>query len=88
MPNEPEIAGSRRNSFRASVTMNAGGRALNEVGAKRLPNSIKLECRIVWQWTAGDSFVVERNSPDRQLRSEVAAKWERMWSYRDSQEVG
>jgi hypothetical protein len=29
-----EIAGSRRNSFRASVTLvNAGGRALDEVGA-------------------------------------------------------
>ena len=28
-----EIAGSRRNNFRVSVTpMNAGGRALNEVG--------------------------------------------------------
>ena len=30
----PEIAGSRRNNFRVSVTpMNCGGKALNEVGA-------------------------------------------------------
>ena len=30
----PEIAGSRRNNFRISVIpLNAGGRALNEVGA-------------------------------------------------------
>ena len=33
----PEIAGSRRNSFRASVIpLNTGGRALIEVGGKML----------------------------------------------------
>ena len=33
----PEIAGSRRNSFRASViSFSIGGRALNEVGGKML----------------------------------------------------
>ena len=30
----------------------------------------------------------EGNSPDRQLRSLIFAKWERMWSCTDSQEVG
>ena len=39
----PEIAGSPRNSFRASVGNEfSGGKALNELGAERLLNSIKL----------------------------------------------
>ena len=39
----PEIAGSLRNSFRASVGNEFnGGKALNELGAERLLNSIKL----------------------------------------------
>ena len=39
----PDIAGSPRNSFRASVCIEiTGGKALNELGAERLPNSIKL----------------------------------------------
>ena len=40
----PEIAGSPRNSFRASLVIeSAGGRALNGIGAlTRLPNLIKL----------------------------------------------
>ena len=39
----PEIAGSIRNSFRASVGVNiTGGRALNGLGAERLLNPIKL----------------------------------------------
>ena len=38
-----EIAGSPRNSFRASlVEESGGGRALNGLGAERLPNLIKL----------------------------------------------
>ena len=38
-----EIAGSPRNSFRASVGNEFnGGKALNELGAARLLNSIKL----------------------------------------------
>ena len=38
-----EIAGSLRNSFRASLVVEiTGGKALNELGAERLPNSIKL----------------------------------------------
>ena len=39
----PDIAGSPRNSFRASLdTETYGGKALNEGGVERLPISIKL----------------------------------------------
>ena len=39
----PEIAGSLRNSFRASLDNDiTGGKALNGLGAERLLNSIKL----------------------------------------------
>ena len=39
----PEIAGSLRNSFRASLDEKiTGGRALNRLGAERLLNLIKL----------------------------------------------
>ena len=39
----PDIAGSPRNSFRASLGVDLyGGKALTEGGAERLPNSIKL----------------------------------------------
>ena len=39
----PEIAGSLRNSFRASLDVEiAGGKALNGLGAERLLNPIKL----------------------------------------------
>ena len=38
-----EIAGSLRNSFRASLDIKiTGGKALNGLGAERLPNPIKL----------------------------------------------
>ena len=30
----------------------------------------------------------EGNNPDRQLRSLIRAKWERMWKRPDNQEVG
>ena len=37
----------------------------------------------------GDKFRGrEGNSPDRQLRSLIHAKWKRMWKRLDSQEVG
>ena len=67
-----EIAGSPRNSFRASVVRLAkaneqitGGKALNELGAERLLNSIKLRmpenrCTAVRQWEI--SFIVERET--------------------------
>ena len=39
----PEIAGSLRNSFRASLDLDiTGGKALNWLGAERLLNHIKL----------------------------------------------
>ena len=39
----PDIAGSPRNSFRASLAVKfAGGKALNRRGAERLPTLIKL----------------------------------------------
>ena len=39
----PEIAGSLRNSFRASLDVKiAAGKALNGLGAERLPKTIKL----------------------------------------------
>ena len=39
----PEIAGSPRNSFRASLDIDiTGGKALNDLGVERLPKSIKL----------------------------------------------
>ena len=39
----PEIAGSLRNSFRASLEINiTGGKALNGLGAEKLLNPIKL----------------------------------------------
>ena len=38
-----DIAGSPRNSFRASVVIKiTGGKALNRLGAERLPKLIKL----------------------------------------------
>jgi hypothetical protein len=37
----------------------------------------------------GDKFRGrEGNSPDRQLRSLIHAKWKRMWKRTDNQEVG
>ena len=60
----PEIAGSRRNSFRASVIpFNTGGRALNEVGGKtptelnQTPNAGTLRMAVGLREM---SFVVER----------------------------
>ena len=39
----PDIAGSLRNSFRASVAIKiTGGKALNDLGPERVPKSIKL----------------------------------------------
>ena len=72
--------------------MTNGGRALDGLGAlpgyRTQPNS---ECRYIYcgSETAGDKFRGRKgNSPDRQLRSLNHAKWERMWDYSDSQEVG
>ena len=46
-----EIAGSPRNSFRASLKgKTISGRALNELGAVRLPNSVKLRMAVLGPW--------------------------------------
>ena len=70
-----EIAGSPRNSFRASLKVERyGGRALNTLGAftgyRRLSNS---ECRILIlrsQTMCDKIHSREGNSPDHQLRSQ------------------
>ena len=50
------------------------------------PNADNFNCR---SQTAGDKFRGRKgNSPDRQLRSQIHAKWKRMWRRIDSQEVG
>ena len=60
----PEIAGSRRNSFRASVTsFSTGGRALNEVGGKMLTELNQTPNTDTQRMAVGlreMSFVVER----------------------------
>ena len=62
----PEIAGSLRNSFRASLDMDiTGGKALNGLGAERLLNLIKLRMPDnrfsgVRQWEI--SFIVKRET--------------------------
>ena len=68
-----EIAGSPRNSFRASLKEESiGGRALIGLGAVRLPNPVKLRMAILilGSQTASDKIrSQEGNSPDHQLRS-------------------
>ena len=62
----PEIAGSPRNSFRASVGNEfSGGKALNELGGESLLNSIKLRMadnEILGVTLREISFVVERET--------------------------
>ena len=70
-----EIAGSPRNSFRASLDVKIyGGRALKVLGAStRLLNTIKLRIpyRKLRSQTAGAKFRGQKGkSPDRQLRSQ------------------
>ena len=70
-----EIAGSPRNSFRASLEkVVCGGRALNVCGAipgyQTLSNYEYHVCKLRSQ-TAGDKFRGQKGkSPDRQLRSQ------------------
>ena len=69
-----------------------GGRGLDGLGVfphyRTQPNS---ECRY---WIYGSQTMGAKvrgrkgNSPDRQLRSLMYAKWERLWKRSDSQEVG
>ena len=70
----PEIAGSPRNSFRASLAVKiSGGRALNVLGAftgyRKLSNS-EYRAIILGSQTTRDKFRGQKgNSPDLQLRS-------------------
>ena len=46
-----DIAGSPRNSFRASLDIDiTGGKALNDLGVERLPKSIKLRMPDNIEW--------------------------------------
>ena len=89
----PEIAGSPRNSFRASVVRKiTEGKALNGLGADKVtepyqtPNAAEL---IHGSQTASDKFRCrEGNSPDPQLRSQIHAKWKTMWGCKNNQDVG
>ena len=69
-----------------------GGRALDGLGGKTLTNSNQTTnaiSRYPGSETMGDKLHSrEGNSPDHQLRSLMWAKWERKWSYPDSQDVG
>ena len=71
----PEIAGSPRNSFRASLEVKRyGGRALNVLGAftgyRRLSNS-EYRYLILRSQTVCDKIHSQKgNSPDHQLRSQ------------------
>ena len=70
----PDIAGSPRNSFRASLKVKThGGRALNVLGAftgyRKLSNS-EYRAIILGSQTTRDKFRGRKgNSPDPQLRS-------------------
>ena len=70
----PDIAGSPRNSFRASLKVKIhGGRALNVLGAftgyRKLSNS-EYRAIILGSQTTRDKFRGQKgNSPDLQLRS-------------------
>ena len=68
------IAGSPRNSFRASLEEKiSGGRALKELGAKpgyRTLSNYEYCLLILRSQTVGDKFHGQKEkSPDRQLRS-------------------
>ncbi len=72
--------------------MSAGGRALNGLGVLpdyRIQSNSEYQQLYHRSQTVGDKFHGrEGNSPDRQLRSLICAKWKRMWKRIDNQEVG
>ena len=78
-----EIAGSPRNSFRASVGNEFhGGKALSELGGDKLTelyqnkNAIEM---LPGSQTASNKIRGQKgNSPDPQLRSQIYAKWKTM----------
>ena len=88
-----EIAGSHRNSFRASVEVKSfGGRALNGCGSHLvipIPIKLRMPLDIFSSQTTGDKVRGRKgNSPDLQLRSLNMVKWKRMWGCTDNQDVG
>ena len=78
-----EIAGSPRNSFRASVGNEFhGGKALSELGGDKLtePYQTKNAAEMLpGSQTASNKIRGQKgNSPDPQLRSPIHAKWKTM----------
>ena len=78
-----EIAGSPRNSFRASVENEfRGGKALNGLGGDKLtePYQTKNAAEMLFRsQTASNKIRSQKgNSPDPQLRSPIHAKWKTM----------
>ena len=78
-----EIAGSPRNSFRASVGKEFhGGKALNGLGGDKLtePYQTKNAAEMLpCSQTASNKIRGQKgNSPDLQLRSLIYAKWKTM----------
>ena len=78
-----EIAGSPRNSFRASVWNEfRGGKALNELGGDKLTELYQTKNAIEMlpgSQTASNKIRGQKgNSPDLQLRSQINAKWKMM----------
>ena len=78
-----EIAGSPRNSFRASVWNEfRGGKALNGLGGDKLtePYQTKNAAEMLpCSQTASNKIRGQKgNSPDPQLRSQIYAKWKTM----------
>ena len=74
------IAGSFRNSFRASLTQVAhGGRALTVRGSlpgyQQLSNSEYRMCQQGSETVGAKLHSRKGNSPDRQLRSLIRTKW-------------
>ena len=78
-----EIAGSPRNSFRASVWNEfRGGKALNELGGDKLTELYQTKNAaemLPCSQTASNKIRGQKgNSPDPQLRSPIYAKWKTM----------
>ena len=88
-----EIAGSPRNSFRASVVNKfAAGRALTGLGGDKLTEPYQTANggqTLCGSQTARDKFRRrEGNNPDLQLRSLIYAKWKTRWSCENNRDVG
>ena len=78
-----EIAGSPRNSFRASVKNEfLGGKALIGLGGDKLTElsqTKNAEEMLLGSQTASNKIRSQKgNSPDPQLRSQIYAKWKTM----------